>query len=178
MIPAVFLFTLGVIAFSESCHHFKDIERHRPINHGYALAFRLGIGSVMLAVMSVTHWLLAEDYRFLLLAPMGWAWWTAIFRFTLNNLREKDWRYLGKDAGYDCFWLYKTFTGPDRVILIASMLEIYYCDKPTFTIYLNTKDLVVCVDEYGAKVHRAGTLAYVFEALVFAASIAAYFLLA
>ena len=102
MIPAVFLFILGVIAFSEACHHFKDIERHRPINHGYALAFRLAIGFVMFAVLSVTHWLLAEDYRFLLLAPMGWAWWTAIFRFTLNKLRELDWRYVSPSSNvYD-----------------------------------------------------------------------------
>ena len=178
MIPIVFLFILGVIAFSEACHHWKDIERHRPINHGYALAFRLAIGSVMFAVMSVTHWLLAEDCRFLLLAPMGWAWWTSIFRFTLNNLRGKDWRYLGKDADYDCFWLYRTFTGPDRVILTAHMPSIYYCDKYAFTIYRNTKDLVVYVDEYRAKVHRAGTLAYLCEALAFSGSIAAYFLLA
>ena len=140
MIPAVFLFILGVIAFSEACHHFKDIERHRPINHGYALAFRLGIGSVMFAVMSVTHWLLAEDYRFLLLAPMGWAWWTSIFRFTLNKLRELDWRYVSASNWYD--WQFLSRVGWNQT---------------------NTL--------------RAGTLAYAFEALVFAASIAAYFLL-
>lgn len=141
MIPAVFLFILGVIAFSEACHHFKDIERHRPINHGYALAFRLAIGSVMFAVMSVTHWLLAEDYRFLLLAPMGWAWWTAVFRFTLNNLREKDWRYVSASNWYD--WQFLSRVGWNQT---------------------NTL--------------RAGLYAYAFEALVFSASIAAYFLLA
>jgi hypothetical protein len=55
-------------------------------------------------------------------------------------MRGKDWRYLGKDADYDCFWLYRTFTGPDRVILIAHMPSIYYCDKYAFTIYRKTKD--------------------------------------
>ena len=140
MIPAVFLFIIGVIAFSESCHHFKDIERHRPINHGYALAFRLAIGSVMFAVMSVTHWLLAEDYRFLLLAPMGWAWWTAVFRFTLNNLREKDWRYVSASNWYD--WQFLSRVGWNQTTTL-----------------------------------RAGPLASIFEALVFSASIAAYFLL-
>ena len=141
MIPAVFLFILGVIAFSEACHHFKDIERHKDIDHGYALAFRLAIGSVMFAVMSVTHWLLAEDYRFILLAPMGWAWWTSIFRFTLNNLRELDWRYISSSNWYD--WQFLSRVGWNQT---------------------NTL--------------RAGLYAYAFEALVFSASIAAYFLLA
>lgn len=160
MIPAVFLFTLGVIAFSESCHHFKDIERHRPINHGYALAFRLAIGSVMFAVMSVTHWLLAEDYRFLLLAPMGWAWWTAIFRFTLNNLRGKDWRYMGVDANYD--WAFIRMVSGYRSDERGKARTLSMLDSPRFIEWIN----------------RAGLYAYTFEALVFASSIAAYFLLA
>ena len=97
MIPAVFCSPLGVIAFFRI---LPPLQGHRsairPINHGYALRSRSGSpsGTVMFAVMSVTHWLLAEDYRFLLLAPMGWAWWTSIFRFTLNKLRELDWRYV------------------------------------------------------------------------------------
>ena len=123
MIPAVFLFTLGVIAFSESCHHFKDIERHRPINHGYALAFRLAIGYWMFAVLSVTHWLLAEDYRFLLLAPMGWAWWTSIFRFTLNNLRELDWRYVSPSNWYDWQFLSRLGCNTRRAGLYAYAFE-------------------------------------------------------
>lgn len=174
MIPAVFLFILGVIAFSEACHHFKDIERHRPINHGYALAFRLAIGSVMFAVMSVTHWLLAEDYRFMLMAPMGWAWWTSIFRFTLNNLRGLDWRYLGFASSYDWFWIALTWPGwsfkkswdknerkAARLIWSANYsLSLKYAQST-----------------WSTNVHRAGLYAYTFEALVFAASIAAYFLL-
>ena len=163
MIPAVFLFILGVIAFSEACHHFKDIERHRPINHGYALAFRIAIGSVMFAVMSVTHWLLAEDYRFLLLAPMGWAWWTAWFRFLLNNMRGKDWRYVSPSNWYDRLFLGYGFRRMSFWDLVAakSSYRGLYGNAPEVTRH----------------VHRAGTLAYVFEALVFAASIAAYFLL-
>ena len=171
MIPAVFLFILGVIAFSEACHHFKDIERQRPINHGYALAFRLGIGSVMFAVMSVTHWLLAEDYRFLLLAPMGWAWWTSIFRFTLNNLRELDWRYVSPSNWYDYLflitsgawcWKIKKWTWNNWKAFMEHCHRNYYELNPP----------------YALQVHRAGLYAYTFEAIVFASSIAAYFLLA
>ena len=162
MIPAVFLFILGVIAFSEACHHFKDIERHRPINHGYALAFRLAIGFVMFAVLSVTHWLLAEDYRFLLLAPMGWAWWTAVFRFTLNNLREKDWRYVSPSNWYDWQWLNASFSGALRP---SRNNVVHFSQLSNWPAYRKLSN-------------RAGLYAYVFEALVFSASIAAYFLLA
>ena len=153
MIPAVFLFILGVIAFSEACHHFdvqgKDIERHRPINHGYALAFRLAIGYWMFAVMSVTHWLLAEDYRFLLLAPMGWAWWTSIFRFTLNNLRELDWRYVSPSNWYDWQFLRRTSFG--------QMQRGEWLDS--WSVWSKTDSA-----------RRAGLQAYTFEAIVFASS--------
>lgn len=165
MIPIVFLFILGVIAFSEACHHWKDIERHRPINHGYALAFRLAIGYWMFAVLSVTHWLLAEDYRFLLLAPMGWAWWTSIFRFTLNKLRELDWRYVSPSNWYDWQFLKRTWFTADGLITTRDRASIYHTKVyPAGPLY-----------EFAN--HRAGLYAYVFEALVFSVSIAAYFLL-
>lgn len=175
-IAGIFLLFMLLFAFNASDVDAMDILEQKQINHKRGLIIRILIGALVYALTCIA-WVIA--YRFyrvvsiwpvLLLIPMGWAWWTAWFRFLLNNMRGKDWRYLGKDADYDCFWLYRTFTGPDRVILIAHMPSIYYCDKYAFTIYRKTKDLVVYVDEYRAKVHRAGLIAYTFEAIVFASS--------
>ncbi len=89
---------------------------------------------------------------------MGWAWWTSIFRFTLNKLRELDWRYVSPSNVYDWQFI-RTQTGWSRADCIA---------KP---------DFYPCGGEYTKAIHRAGLYAYTFEGLVFAASIAAYFLL-
>lgn len=83
MIPAVFLFILGVIAFSRPATISRTSSATgQSITVGlFGVPARHRVRDVR---GNVGDALAVEDYRFILLAPMGWAWWTSICRFTLN----------------------------------------------------------------------------------------------
>ena len=155
LILAWFLWAMWFFAKSEARHDDDRIDDNLTIYHGKRLKYRLMVAGLMFAAAGLIDWFLHRDFAFLLFAPMGWAWWTAWFRWMLNKERGLDWRYIAPwSNNYDRVWYaLSTFGWMDQ-----DLLEL---DKKWYF----TKDRFMFLKE---GVHRAGLLAYTFEALVFA----------
>lgn len=161
MTTAIFLLFIALFAISEAWRDGAAIARHEPINHGKGLLFRLAICGIFFGCASALHWLAAHDFRFMLFATMGWAAFTMLFRFVLNMERGLDWRYVSTSNVYDRFFLWEcgghTYDSAHRLS--------YNHPAPSSR------------NHYRRCVHRAGTLAYAFEATVLLASAITFFAL-
>ncbi len=159
-ITGIFLLFMLLFAFNAADVDAMDILEQKQINHKRGLTIRILIGALVYALTCIA-WVIA--YRFyrvgsiwpvLLLIPMGWAWWTAWFRFLLNNMRGLDWRYVSPSNWYDRFFLWECGCHADE----TEHRNGYYHPRP------NVKY------PYRRCTHRAGLFAYTFEAIVFASS--------
>lgn len=101
----IFLLVLAMHAYSEAHGDSMDIDLDIPINHGRALVKRLFtagfIAVIAMAIDAMVHgWWHAATF-----IPMGWAWWTILFRLFLNWMRELEYWYISDSNAYDRFWL-------------------------------------------------------------------------
>lgn len=175
MIPA----TAFTILFALWCSRddAQQIAQHSKIHHGMQWGFRAAL------VVAVCYW---------------WAsWWlalgmaglfSAVFRWELNGRRGLDWRYVSPlsnvyDTGFivssiligqlDIPWRDQFTIKEARLImaehgLLMKASEVHWIDRK------DGPDLNLLPSWYRQQVHRAGTMAYVFEALLFFGVVVAY----
>ena len=146
---ARFLFT-AAHALLWAARDARDIRNGKDINHGVRWALRAAIEvGVTLAAM-----------------PFGWGallttiaagfMFSALFRFLLNTMRGRHWAYVSPSSWYDWQFLKRIWFTVDGYVT-TQMHAVIYHNKvyPNGPFYLSAN-------------HRAGTLAYIFEAVVFA----------
>ena len=160
-----FLAILFVYAYGQAWRDFLAVSLEQAIDHGERLKERLWVAGVwwlICAALGVgvfnVKW-----YDALLWIPMGWAWWTAWFRFLLNAMRGKDWRYVSPSNWYDTLWM--------RIAIEQSAASIEFGETWKEFIPRHRKDFPMI---YSQGIHRSGLLAYAFEGLVFAGSVLVY----
>lgn len=154
MIPATILLlaVLWLHAWEEAEDDAETIANHGTINHGRALAGRVAVGALCWACAALAGLATGTSLSpILLLIPAGWAWWTMLFRWTLNRARGLDWWYISPSNWYDWQFL--------RQFTFGKMQQGEWIDS--WPVWGRTESA-----------RRAGTLAYAFEAAVFIASIA------
>ena len=139
--------TLITLALAEyaSRDDFQQIGKGSKVRHGLQWLFRA-------AVVGLACWL---DDCALYALPLALLF-SAVFRWRLNGLRRLDWRYVSPSNWFDWIWLMVT------VAPGVSML-----DKENWTLYHGASYLKR--ERYTKDVHRAGTMAYIFEAVCFVA---------
>jgi len=135
MIPS----TLITIALAEyaSRDDFQQIGKGSKIRHGIQWLFRA-------AVVALACYL---DDCMLYAVPLAFLF-SAVFRWRLNALRGKDWRYMAPwSSVYD--------------MCLFALANQWIPPKPYLSLMRTA---------YSVKlIHRAGTLAYIFEAVCFVA---------
>lgn len=133
MIPS----TLITIALAEyaSRDDFQQIGKGSKIRHGLQWLFRA-------AVVGLACYL---DNCLLYAVPLAFLF-SAVFRWRLNGLRGKDWRYVAPwSSVYD--------------MCLFALANQWIPPKPYLSLIRTA---------YSVKlIHRAGTLAYIFEAVCF-----------
>lgn len=123
MTIAIILFSLFLIAlmghaFICATKDGSSIDQHERIDHSGNLKKRILFCAAVWLCVSAS-WLLAWPFGmgymrfgFLLLVPMGFAWWTMCFRFFLNAMGDVAWHWMGPpldargpdESRYDTFW--------------------------------------------------------------------------
>lgn len=131
--------TLITIALAEyaSRDDFQQIGKGSKIRHGIQWLFRA-------AVVALACWL---DDCMLYAVPLAFLF-SAVFRWRLNALRGKDWRYMAPwSSVYD--------------MCLFALANQWIPPKPYLSLIRTA---------YSVKlIHRAGTLAYIFEGACFVA---------
>ncbi len=143
----------------------QQIQRGQRILHALQWAARTSLVVAVLALFTVNSNFYSLP-QIMFLAIGSGALFSMVFRYCLNRMRGLDWRYIAPWSSlYD-----RTF-----VVLVAMPYGVGITDE-----FIALVKADYFKHDLRAKliIHRAGTLAYAFEALIFAASIAAYFLLA
>lgn len=129
--------TLITIALAEYAARddFKQIDKGSKIRHGIQWLFRA-------AVVGLACYL---DNCLPYAVPLAFLF-SAVFRWRLNGLRGKDWRYMAPwSSVYD--------------MCLFALANQWIPPKPYLSLIRTA---------YSVKlIHRAGTLAYIFEAVVF-----------
>lgn len=106
-----------------------------------------GVFTLIMAGFAQTWWAL-------LYFPVTWVVFTISFRFLLNRKRGMDWRYISPSNGFD---------------RLAFRLAVgYWNDTDEHKRYYGVAKV------YTMHVHRAGSFAYAFEAIVLAISLTIY----
>lgn len=135
-----------------------SIARNEPIDHGKELAdwaIWVALGYAAGGIFTAVH---DKDPRgFYLYLPLAWSAFTPSFRWLLNRKRRLDWRYVSPSSAYDRAFL---GYGPRSM----SFWDMTAANSSHAGLYGKSNG-------YTREVHRAGTLAYAFEALVFTASL-------
>jgi hypothetical protein len=161
LITAAFLLVVGYAMF-EARQDFERIQEGDHIDHISEWFIR---ASVTLFIWGVASFKIGIDT---IPCAIGSAFlFSAVFRYSLNKLRGKDWRYVAPwSAIYDCFWMMISihitsfrFTDVRRMWPTKAHLDGFR---------------VFYVAESGVMtnaVHRAGTIAYAFEVLILAVCI-------
>ena len=118
----------------------RQIERHLPIHHGVQWWIR-ALVVVGVCLLCGVPWL-----------SIGLAGlFSAVFRWRLNRLRGLDWRYIAPWSNYyDRLWI-----------------APFYGLRPSWFDLILIRDNHISFGHHGF-IHRAGTIAYIFEGLVFA----------
>lgn len=156
---SLFLAALWWFAFREASNDADTIAKDRAVYHipswfrRAALMMSLMVTSTCFIDLDLTSLL-----GFLLMSAGGFS---ALFRAKLNSLRGKDWRYVSPSNWYD--YTYLMATGA-------------WCWKPKRWTWRNWwafmraqhPTLMDLRASYMPQVHRAGTLAYIAEAIAFA----------
>lgn len=139
MLLAILATTL--LAIYSSNDDFMEIVANKKIRHGAQWLFRA-------AVVTLVCYLL----KCLLFAiPLGFLF-SAVFRYKLNKKRGLDWRYISPSSWYDWQFIRLTYAGCDGERDDA----IEWHGRRYAELHI-----------YGRDIHRAGTMAYIFEAVVF-----------
>lgn len=160
----IYLLLMAMHAYSEAHDDDLKIAAGQEIDHGAALLDRILTGLLISAVVIAFETHERGLWHGMLLLPIGWAWWTMLFRFSINRMRGLDWRYLGhrlvarsrNDSAYDTFF----HIVAQRLTELAQRL----LERP------RKRRIWIAPTE------RAGAIAYAFEASVFIASTVTYFL--
>lgn len=161
---SIFLLVLAMHAYSEAHGDAMAIADGQDIDHGWALIERVVNGFLITVLMIAYDAFHNGWWHCLLMLPIGWAWWTMLFRFCLNRMRGNDWYYIGpivgnrgkNDSWYDGFWheLVWGLSGGEWIYFTGTLdsgrLAKYDHDLP-------------------------GKVAYSFELTILAASLATYF---
>ncbi len=114
-----------------------------------------GVFTLIMAGFAQTWWAL-------LYFPITWAVFTISFRFLLNRKRGKHWAYVSPSNGYDWWFLKRVWFTMDGHVTTQKHAIIYHWQVyPGGPFYLKAK-------------HRAGAIAYAFEAIVLAISLTIY----
>lgn len=159
----IFLLVLAMYAYLEASVDDFYISRGIGINHGRALAKRLITSGFIVAIAMAIDAIVQGWWHGLLLIPMGWAWWTMLFRLFLNLMRGKDWRYVAP-------WSNRY----DRVLYAVACLT-WWTDGQlrSHEILLRGYERSTIADP--SDIHRAGSIAYAFEGAILAGSLITYF---
>lgn len=135
------------------------------LKHGQLLAWRLaelfvGLGLCFLVLL----WTGSTMWYLLPLAGMAWSVFGSQHVWKLNKLRVKDWRYLSPGNVWD------------RLVMMTVVAPgVKMLDKENWTLY--HKVSYQKVERYTNDVHKAGTRAMKFRAVVFAVSVGGYALI-
>lgn len=146
--------TLITIALAEyaSRDDFHQIGKGSKIRHGLQWLFRA-------AVVALACYL---DDCLLYAVPLAFLF-SAVFRWRLNGLRGKDWRYVAPwSAVYDCFWMVISVHVESFAVTDIGRMWPTELQRNAFRAFYVTGSPIMT-----KAVHRAGTLAYIFEAVVF-----------
>ena len=91
---------------------------------------------------------------------------SAVFRFRLNRLRGLDWRYVSPSNWYDFAFIWACWYSEGHAMptqRLKRMAEIFHRNIYAEVDFMNL---------YRPAIHRAGTIAYITEGLVFAGALA------
>lgn len=153
-----------IVAWNEARTDVKAIEKGDEIDHGLQLWHRIGlIGVPCLILAAAMSYHEGSLWPLVRLVAVSWASFTILFRVFINSMRGMDRRYLSPSNWYDRMIMYLSgFDYRDNV------------DSPySFAQWLMTMGHQYHVNAAHRKArHKAGTLAYCFEASVLIAALA------
>jgi hypothetical protein len=178
LITGVFMLVAAYAVF-EAWQDFERIEAHERIDHIE--------GWVIRAIVTIFIWGVASFKIGLDAIPcaIGSAFlFSAVFRYSLNRMRGKDWRYVSPSSIYDSWWILCSimvgqlditwrdqFTVKearrimqDHGVLIKAS-EVHWIDRT------DGPDLNLLPSWYVKQVHRAGPIAYITEFTITAACV-------
>lgn len=164
---AFFLAYMAMLAVSEWHTDYQTIKLGIDVDHAKGLARRVRLGAIGWVIMTMCACLstLTVYWAALLWIPAGWALWTMLFRFLLNKSRGLDWRYVSPSNWFDWQFLKRIWFTVDGHSTTRKHAIVYhgkvYKSGPFYT----------------KAVHRAGLLAYIFEAVIFITANVGVFLL-
>lgn len=162
-----------ILAIYSSSDDFKEIVADKKIRHGAQWLFRAAVVTLVCYLLKCILFAIPLAFLF-----------SALFRYKLNKKRGLDWRYIGPWSSiYDKLWfLFETRNinfKEDVPLLIKHGPTIYNSKEYVFVQkFENRRSLAVLVHEYRRWIHRAGTVAYIFEAVVFVCGSILYLLYA
>ncbi len=138
--------TLITLALAEyaSRDDFHQIGKGSKIRHGLQWLFRA-------AVVALACYL---DDCMLYAVPLAFLF-SAVFRWRLNGLRGKDWRYIGPWSSWYDRRFVVLIAMPYGIKVTSEFIELVRADY--FKNDLRARLII----------HRAGTMAYIFEAVCF-----------
>lgn len=150
---SLFLAALWWFAFREASNDADTIAKDRAVYHipswfrRAALMMSLMVTSTCFIDLDLTSLL-----GFMLMSAGGFS---ALFRWKLNSLRGKDWRYIAPWSNvYDRVW-YTLTNFRYRHSCWIGWHKYWYFQKD-------------CYEKAHSDIHRAGTLAYIAESIAFA----------
>lgn len=155
----IFLALTIAIAYLEAFEDAQKIAANKSINHRDELIERCMAvacaGLLLFGVFGLWQW------RALLWMPIAWSVFTPSFRYLLNRMRGKDWRYVSPSNVYDRLFMRLGNAADDHAELMRFYVLWEAYRRPGFR-------------WAGKLVHRAGAIAYAFEFAVLLASLILY----
>lgn len=143
---ACILWTI-LVAIASAANDAERIALNEKIHHVRAWFIRAAF--VAIVCIAAGHpWLTVG---------MG-ALFSMVFRFTLNDVRELDWRYVSPSSWYDWQFIRHTLGWVNR---------LRYRERVIGSHGINYFE-PIATPEYPVRIHRAGLLAYIAEAVVIA----------
>lgn len=153
LITSLFLLAIAVLAFNSADTDEVRFSKGLPPLHGKNLIRRLCIGGVIYALactalaLAVLFCEAPSMWGALALIPIGFGWWDGLFRLFLNLMRKKPWWYLGP-----------SLRGKQE----SAIDTVFW--KAAYGLWVRDGEKL----EFYATGRRAGTWAYVADALLVA----------
>jgi hypothetical protein len=153
LIFAAFALVIAYAMF-EAWQDFERIQVHERIDHIE--------GWVIRAIITIFIWGVASfkiGYSAIPCAIGSAFLFSAVFRYSLNRMRGKDWRYVSLSSWYDSFFIGMNLR--NMIVFndwIIDQNEEWYKKTDFYA-------------EHQAEVHRAGTIAYITEVVILAVCI-------